>query len=46
MNSKSGLASPEYNITFGDDAVPGGGRAGCGMPVSSECLELCSIFGL
>jgi hypothetical protein len=23
------LASPEYNLNFGDDAVPGGGREGC-----------------
>jgi hypothetical protein len=25
------LASKEYNKRFGDDAVPGGGRAGCGL---------------
>jgi hypothetical protein len=24
------LASVKYNNSFGDDAVPGGGRAGCG----------------
>jgi hypothetical protein len=24
------LESDEYNVNFGDDAVPGGGRAGCG----------------
>jgi hypothetical protein len=24
------LASAEYNNSFGNDAVPGGGRAGCG----------------
>jgi hypothetical protein len=24
------MASTEYNNGFGDDAVPGGGRAGCG----------------
>jgi hypothetical protein len=24
------LASTEYNNSFGDDGVPGGGRAGCG----------------
>jgi hypothetical protein len=28
------LASGEYNDNFGDDAVPGGGRAGCGIDVS------------
>jgi hypothetical protein len=40
------LASGEYNDSFGHDAVPGGGRAGCGMPVSSECLQICRILGL
>jgi hypothetical protein len=40
------LASPKYNNSFADDAVPAGCRAGCGiMPVSSECLPICRILG-
>jgi hypothetical protein len=30
------LASTEYNDNFGDDAVPGGGRAGCVSPSTPE----------
>jgi hypothetical protein len=30
------LASPEYNDRFGDDAVPGGGRALCGPQTPSQ----------
>jgi hypothetical protein len=30
------LASGEYNTRFGDDAVPGGGRAGCVTPTPSD----------
>jgi hypothetical protein len=32
------LASAEYNDSFGDDAVPGGGRAGCGQASSTAPL--------
>jgi hypothetical protein len=30
------LASDEYNNSFGNDAVPGGGRAGCGPQLPSQ----------
>jgi hypothetical protein len=39
------LASGEYNDNFGDDAVPGGGRAECGpqMPSQSPSKELSTM---
>jgi hypothetical protein len=40
------LASPEYNDSFGDDAVPGGGRAGCGQAPSTVSLGKADAINL